>query len=230
MQQIFWKGVRLGQTDQGSFVVTLLTPVVPPPVPSLFQEGSDQDIPIERRLTVRLIEALTEVRLATERAISGDGNAFREVVGRGVSANLCEALVRIISSFSVLDVGVSWARTRPITVPQNTVRFGGNDAPLLREAARSFREQEPRPDVRLHGYVRILTREEGEEDGMIRLNTLIENKEQSVKAFLGRSDYEKAVRAHREQALAILSGDLERVGQRWQLLNPRLDGVLKNTD
>ena len=30
------KQMRLGQTDQGSFVVTLLTPVVPPPMPALF--------------------------------------------------------------------------------------------------------------------------------------------------------------------------------------------------
>ena len=29
------KQVRLGQTDQGSFVVTLLSPVVPPPMPTL---------------------------------------------------------------------------------------------------------------------------------------------------------------------------------------------------
>ncbi len=223
-------GIRLGQTDQGGFVVTLLTPIVPLPVPLLFPDQSDQDVPIERRLIVRLLEALIAVRLATEQAVSGDGRAFREAVERGVSANLCEALVRMIGSLSTLDIGVSWAQSRPITVSQNTVCFGGNDAPILREAARSFRQYEPRPDVRLHGYVRLLTRGESEEHGMIRLKTLIENKQQSVKAFLGRSDYEKAVQAHKDKALVILSGDLECVGQRWQLLNPNLDGVLHDTD
>lgn len=61
----------------------------------------------------------------------------------GVSANLCEALARIISSFPTLGVGVSWARTRPVTGVgwfQRAVRFGRADAPLLREAARLLRE------------------------------------------------------------------------------------------
>lgn len=38
--------VRLGQTEQGSFVVTLLTPVVPPPIPTLFPDPDDQNAPI----------------------------------------------------------------------------------------------------------------------------------------------------------------------------------------
>ena len=47
--------VRLGQTDQGSFVVTLLTPVVPPPMPALFPDPDDTNAPIERRMTRRLV-------------------------------------------------------------------------------------------------------------------------------------------------------------------------------
>ena len=222
------KQVRLGQTDQGSFVVTLLTPVVPPPIPALFPDPDDWNAPIERRMTRRLVEALTAARQAAERTAAGDEGAFGEAVANGVSANLCEALVRIIEPFPTLDCGVSWARTRPMTVPGTVVRFGRADVALLREAARLLRDRAPRPDVRLYGFVRLLKRGAADDDGTIGLATDIDGQRQSVVAVLERLDYERAVQAHGDRALVVLAGDLERMGQRWRLLNPRLTDVIRD--
>ena len=138
--------MRLGQTDQGSFVVTLLTPVVPPPMPALFEDPDDHNAPIARRTTRRLVEALTAARQAAERMATGDDGAFEETVASGVSANLFEALVRIIEPFPTLDVGVLWARTRPVATTGAVVRFGRADAALLRKAARSLGERGDRMD------------------------------------------------------------------------------------
>ncbi len=220
--------VRLGQTDQGSFVVTLLTPVVPPPMPALFPDPDDRQAPIERRMTSRLAEALTAAREATESAVAGDGSTFADAVAQGVSANLCEALVRLVEPFPTLDVGVSWARTRPRAAPTTVVRFGRADAPILREAARSLRERAPRPDVRLHGFVRLLKRGEAEDDGTIHLATDIDGQRQSVVAVLEQTDYDRAVQAHKDRALVVLTGDLERTGQRWRLLNPHVESVFRD--
>ena len=224
------KQVRLGQTAQGSFVVTLLTSVVPPPIPALFPDPDDQNAPIERRMTRRLVEALTAASQAAERTAAGEEGAFGEAVANGVSANLCEALVRIIEPFPTLDCGVSWARTRPMTVAETVVRFGRADAALLREAARSLRDREPQPDVRLYGFVRLLRREEADDEGTIGLVTDIDGQRQSVAAVLERLDYERAVQAHGDRALVVLAGDLERMGQRWRLLNPHLEKVIRNDD
>ena len=220
------KQVRLGQTDQGSFVVTLLTPVVPPPMPDFFPDPDDRDAPIERRMTRRLVEALTAARQAAERTAAGEADAFGEAVANGVSANLCEALARLIKPFPTLDIGVSWARTRPVTVPGSVVRFGRADAALLREAARSHRSRAPRRDIRLHGFVRLLKRSEADDDGTIGLTTEIDGQQKSVKAVLEQLDYERAVKAHGDRALVVLAGDLERLGERWRLLNAHLAGVL----
>ncbi|MCY4374867.1 MAG: hypothetical protein OXC31_13935 [Spirochaetaceae bacterium] len=224
------KRMRLGQTDHGSFGVTLLTPVVPPAMPALFPDLDDRSAPIERRTTRRLVEAVVAAQHATERAAAGDGGAFEGTVSSGVSANLCEALVRIIEPFPALDVGVSWARTRPVAIQRTVVRFGQADAALLREAAHSLRERAPRPDVRLHGFVRLLKRGEADDDGTIGLATDIEGKQQSVVAVLGRADYERAVQAHKDRALVVLAGDLERAGQRWRLLNSHVDGVVRDDE
>ena len=220
--------VRLGQTDHGSFVVTLLTPVVPPPMQVLFPDADDWNAPIERRMTVRLVEALTAVRQATERTAAGDKEAFGGAVAQGVSANLCEALVRLVEPFPTLDVGVSWARTRPLAIASNVVRFGQADAALLREAARSLRDRAPRPDVDLYGFVRLLKRGEEDDDGIIGLATTIDGQRQSVKVVLERVDYERAIQAHHDRAPVVLNGDLDRMGQRWRLLNPRLTGVIRD--
>ena len=226
----FVNQVRLGQTEQGSFVVTLLTPVVPPPIPALFSDPAGRDAPIERRITRRLTEALGVTRKATEKAASGDDSAFDDAVMGGVSANLCEALVKLIGPFPTLDVGVTWARTRPMTSAVDTFRFGESDVPILNEAARGFRSQEPQLNKRVFGIVRRLSRDATEDDGTIALKTSIDGRSQSVLAVLSRSDYQRAVRAHGEQVAVVLEGDLERDGRRWRLLNPRLVDVITDED
>lgn len=124
--------VRLGQTEQGSFIVALMISI-----------PSEDDPPIERRMTRRLIESLDAARSAAESAVAGDGDAFARVVDKGVSANLCEALDRMITRFPTLDVGVTWAPTRPMKPAEKIVGFVNSDASILRGAARSLREREP---------------------------------------------------------------------------------------
>ncbi len=225
--------MRLGQTEQGSFVVTLLTPPVPPPMSTLFDDEAtgDHNAPIFRRMTKRLVEALAAVRRAAERAGSGDGSAFAESVASGVSANLCEALIKIIAPFPRLDISVLWARTRPVKRASPPVSwFGLADVALLDEAARSLRERAPKPDMHLHGFIRILERTEEEADGTIRFRAEVDGKWQSVAAVLEQADYERAVQAHKDRAPVILKGDLERTGQRWKLLNPQLESVLRDDE
>ena len=224
--------VRLGQTEQSSFVITLLTPVIPPPMQLTFDPDltSDNDS-VERLVTRRLAEALEAVRQATERTIGGDGNAFFESINNGVSANLCESLVTLIEPFPELDIGLTWARTRPMKSVRQVVRFANDDAPIIREAARSFRDREPQPDVRLFGFVQQLRRDEEETDGTITLRASVDGQQiRSVTAVLSQSDYERAIQAHKTKAPVVAEGDLERTGQRWHLRNPRITSVISAED
>ena len=223
--------VRLGQTEQGSYAVTLLTPVVPPPMQQVLDPNwASDDDPIERQMTRRLTQALTATREATERTIGGESNAFSEAVRQGTSANLCEALVTLIEPFPTLDISLTWARTRPMNAARSVVRFANADAPILREAARSFRDREPQPDVCLVGLVQRLKRDEWEADGIITLRAYVEGRIQSVTTDLKQSDYEQAIHAHKTKAPVVLKGELERFGQRWRLLNPSLADVILNED
>ena len=223
--------VHLGQTEQGSYVVTLLTPVVPPPMQQVLDPNwASDDAPLERRMTWRLHQALTATREATERTIGGERDAFSEAVRQGTSANLCEALVTMIEPFPTLDISLTWARTRPMNAARSVVRFANADAPILREAARSFRDREPQPDVCLVGPVQRLKRDEWETDGAITVRAYVDGRIQSVTTVLKQSDYEQAIHAHQTKAPVVLKGELERFGQRWRLLNPSLADVILNED
>ena len=217
-------GVRMGQTEQGSFVVTLLTDVVPPPMTPPAPDSNDYDVPDSRRMTKRLTEALYATRKTVESEVSGGGYLLADAVERGVSANLCEALDKMIHPFPTLDVGVFWAKTRPMKSNREVVRFAKADAPLLREAAAALRNREPYPDVQLRGMIERLDRSPSNADGSVTLRTTIEGRSVSVTALLKRTDYDIAIQAHQDKAMVVMKGrdnqDLERVGQRWRLLNP----------
>ena len=139
--------MRLAQTEHGSFVVALWTPVVSPPIPELFPEHGETDAeqPAERRLTRRLADALEATRRATESVVEGLSGAFARTIQEGVSANLCEAVAKLITPFPTLDVSITWARTRPTASAREEFRFAKADAPILLEAARLFRLREPKP-------------------------------------------------------------------------------------
>ncbi len=225
----YLRRVRLGQTAQGSFVVTLLSPVVSPPIQMPLVAGAAaRDEPIERRVTSRLAEALAAARQATDDTSGGDADAFPAAVTQGVSANLCEALATLTETLPRLDISVVWARTWPRDVGRSTTRFASHDAPILRAASDAFRSREPKADVTLVGLVQRLTRDEADTDGTVTVRTSIEGGNQSVAAVLPQSDYHRAILAHKTKAPVVLRGDLERMGQRWRLLNPSLEDVIEN--
>ncbi len=221
------KQIRLGQTERGSFVVTILTPQIARHVqPTLLPDHQPDDAPLERRLTRRLAVALASARRAAEATNSGDVRGFAAAVVDGVSANLCEAMARIIGSFPGVDTRITWARTRPEPRPADTVRFTAPDAAVLREAARVFRAREPREDQTIFGFVARLHRDEQTEHGEIVLRSSVDGNMRSVTAALTATDYERAIQAHKDQAPVIVEGDLEKIGQRWRLHRPRITDVI----
>jgi hypothetical protein len=219
----YLRRVKLGQTEHGSFVVTLLAPVPPLLQPRLDPSWADlDDEPMERKVTRCLMTALEASRHASELALTGDGSAFEQAVGFGVSANLCEAVASLIEQSQGLDISLTWAKTRPAPEVQRKVSFSSNDAGILKEAARMFRLRQPKTDVSLFGTVYALRRDQHEIEGLVTLKAMVEDKLKSVNAVLDQANYSIAVQAHEAKAPIIVTGDLERVGQRWQLTNANI--------
>lgn len=221
--------VRLGQTERGSFVVTLISPV------QLSLKAADQlqmwpefnEDPYSRRVTRTLLTALEATKRAVLSANRGEGiEAFERGVKSGVSANLCEATAGLIEDGEGLDVTLSWALTRPAPVSHSRIEFSKSDASTLKEAADVLREREPRPSEFVEGYVAALARDKQATEGRVTLKTPIDGKMSSVKVDFGPSDYQVVSEAHQKRRSISLEGDLVREGQRWRLDNPRSLQVL----
>jgi hypothetical protein len=181
--EVYMRRVRLGQTEHGSFVITLLAPM--PPVLGAPQQASlwpnlDHE-PFERRVTRTLTQSLHSAQEAIVESNRGDGlKAFAGVVSKGVSANLCEALASIIDRSGGADASCTWARTRPTPIPRDRIVFGRADGEILREAARQFRLREPRRDERIIGYVTDLHRAEDQAEGRVTIKAIVDGRPRSL--------------------------------------------------
>jgi hypothetical protein len=227
----YMRRVKLGQTEHGSYTVTLLAPVPPelqPRLDAVWTEYTDE--PLERQVTRRLMEALSAARDASENVLRGKGDAFERAVVAGVSANLCEAVAGLVEEAGTLDVSMAWARTRPTPENGRRVSFLREHVEILTEAARMFRSREPRFDETLVGTVHKLKRDQAEADGLVTFKAMIDNRLQSVRATLDDQNYSTAVRAHDERAPVLVQGDLVRVGQRWQLKSAKVVEVQSDAE
>ena len=217
----FVKRVRLGQTEHGSFVVTLMAPIPPTMRPPLDESWrSIEEEPLSRRVILRLVEALQASRQAAELWNSGSGHQeFEAAVSAGVSANLCDAVAGLIGRANRLEVSVAWAMNRMPRRSPARVTFSETYRQPLEEAARTFRARAPRPGTRLVGSVHKLIRDQEEMEGVVALRAEIDGRIQSVAAVLDEANYGVAIRAHEARNPVIVDGDLERIGQRWRVTN-----------
>ena len=131
--------VRLEPTERDGFVATLAIPATDQTNRGEVREPDNRDIPIERRMTTHLMESVAAAKFAAECMDARNVAALATAAKKGASADLCEALGRMVSPFQRLDVGMTWARTRPTKPSERIVAFARSDGSALHEAARLLR-------------------------------------------------------------------------------------------
>jgi hypothetical protein len=218
---------KFGQTERGSYVLTIVSPVPPRLTARVPDEGANEvEEPYERRVTTTLMRALASAQRAADRAAAtGNLDHFQEAVAEGVSANLCDALVGLSAGCDPLldlQVSISWAAARPGPgdAPR-TVRVPVGAMPIFGEAARIFRATSPLPEFELHGFVSRLVRAESASEGSVTVVGLVEGRPRKVELTLGEPEYGIAARAHVERAAVVCVGELRRRGSGLVLEHPR---------
>ena len=222
----YLREVRMGQTEHGSYVLTIHSPVPPELKPNqddlFYSEISE---PYERQVTMTLTSALAALERATSRAaMNGDMRPFNEAVAIGVSANLCDSVIGLanVSQNATLDIHVSWSRTRPITSDTPTRIVLGRDAmPIIEEAARHFRDTAPIEDFDLEGFVTRLDRGPTAVEGEITVEGIVDDHMRRITMRLGPNNYKHAVKAHEYRLKIKCTGELVKQGRGFKLENPR---------
>jgi hypothetical protein len=215
--------LRLGQTEPGSYVVSILSPVAP----SLDQAGgagADLPDPFERRVTTTLARATAAARSAAEIAAStGELQPFVDATPLGVSANLCDAIAGLVtdSGAESLAVRLRWSPTRaaPPETPTR-VLFTRDTVHVVREASRIFRETSPREEFELQGMVVALQRDEGAASGVVTIAALVDGALRKVRVALAAEAYALAIRAHQEECRLRCLGKLVKEGRSLVLREP----------
>jgi hypothetical protein len=231
----FLRNVRMGQTERGSFVVTLVTRVPPRLIGD--QEQSDLRIPepFERRVTNTLASALSCVEQASYAALTtGNLEPFEDAVSHGVSANLCAALAGLTGADDqtrYVEIALSWAHSWPPQPPLAANFSVSRDwSIVLKEAARILKQKAPREQFELSGPVFRLMRGPDKAEGDVTVRGQVDEEPRSVWMRLSGSDYEKALAAHAEGRLISAIGELRNEHGRYALQNPRDVALITDDD
>ncbi|MFF5291540.1 hypothetical protein [Paractinoplanes globisporus] len=234
--------VRIGPSAEGSFILSVRTPV-PPRLsvaqPALFDDDLTDDDesaePFERRVSLRLYDAIRAAHQAANDALVGPNglDVFTQAVPTGVSANLCEALVGLGGEAGhPFELSLRLAPSRPLRARMfEPVRFRRDHLPVLASAAREMRERVPEEGVVVVGNVVRLHRE-GSGTGEISIAGTLEGDDRLRRVWmnLDGEDYVEATRAHQEMLVVSVRGDLVRRGTRLFLTNPAAFRVTAGED
>jgi hypothetical protein len=216
--------VRIGQSERGSYVVTVLSRVAP-----LLHGQNDQlfeaDPPYERRVTEILATSLQALEQAAGRAaVTQQMSAFDEAVSQGVNANLCDAVAGLWGGDELqrhLEFSFTWAPSRPVS-PEivRRVSIASDRVPVIREAGRQMRERAPSPDFELTGPVVRLNREADAPTGKATVVGIVDERQVRVSVDLADAEYHKAILAHDQGKSLQLLGTLVREGRGYLLRAP----------
>jgi hypothetical protein len=217
----------MGQTELGSYVITIISPLLTNM--NLFVDSRE---PFERsaiKMILGATIAATQGALESERQQTID--PLREKIPLGVSANLCDALIGLTEATGAarIDVAVNWSAGAALPIPTvSRVEIPQMAVPALKEASRVFKEEAPRDDYPIVGFLtdfhadlHLQADSPVPIEGRVVILTPIEGLMRKVYVSLNREDYEKAFEAHKRGAVARMVGDLRRSGRQWVLRNPR---------
>jgi len=219
----YMKSARLGQTEHGSFVLTILSPVAPQ-----LNTYSETDLfpgePFERQVVRTLARSVGAALLAAEQSATETNFApFQAAVADGVSANLCESISGLFKLGDPMSItlSVSWAQNRPTPndAPQRTI-ITPDLVPTMEEAARIFRARDPLEECLVKGAVIKLERPEGQSSGRVTIVAPIDDALRKVTVELTEADYNLATEAHRDCRPVKVLGSLSREGRVHRLLKP----------
>ena len=215
--------VRIGQSERGSYVVTVIsriTPLLHAQIP-LFESEE----PYERRVTQTLAQSLHALeRAATQAALTQEMTAFDKGISQGLNANLCDAVVGLWGGEErqrSLEFSFAWSPARPIDPAMvRRVAFSSDRIPVIREAGRQLRERAPLPDFELRGPVVKLERPEGAPSGKVTIVGLLDDRQIRVAVELDDAQYHAAVQAHDQGSTVQMVGILTKEGRGFAMRNP----------
>lgn len=224
--QEYMKAARLGQSERGSYVVTVQSPV-PPQLSSPAMPDVDEIEPFERRVTLTLGKALSELRHLASNALTTGLPDLESLATKGVSANLCDSVAVMLGADQVrrdIEVTVSMAGSRPSQIASPTrLRLSSDLGPVIAQVGQRLRETATQDDYELTGFVTDLRRGPQDPLGVATVKGQIDGAFRRVEIAVAADTYNSVlVPAHTNRLMIRCEGELQKVhGRSYQLKNAR---------
>ena len=218
--QDFLSKLKLGQTEIGSYVVNLISPIEIKTEPQ--QDGCDSSL--ARSVSVNLARSLTAIIEAVDKyADSKSIFDFEETVGKGVSANLCDALVGLSGRtkarrFSI-KIKTGGLEAEPIHFT-NEYEFSQQYIPYLEAASEYLKGRYTVKNFEVSGLVSVLKHLPNDDYGQITVKAIVKGKSKSITIQLPLDDYWQAFDAHKTGNEIFCCGTLNVSPKSAQLLEP----------
>ncbi|MNL21088.1 hypothetical protein D3C87_1423630 [compost metagenome] len=220
----------LGQTEIGSYVVNVIAPIHEEP------GGNNQTaepVPIAQAVTHSLVAGLDALEKASSEFDDKQNlRVFDDAILGGASANMCDALLGLSGTnrSRSFDIKVAFQIGRLFETESRTFKFDPSRLGTLTKASAYYKDDYVLENRNLTGFVKNLSRPQGEELGTATIQCKVDDVDRLVKVDLEGDDYHNAVRAHDEQSYVRVSGDVHILSRSARLLRPHNFIVLDQPD
>ena len=217
----YMKSVRFGQTEIGSFIITVLSPVSPElKSPQISLIDLHQEVPYEKRIIPAFHRSLVAISdAAREASESQDITPFISNISNGITSNLCDAIVSLndTAEGGVIEVGFTLSTNRKEVSRITPIVFDRDYTPIIQEASKQIKAIEPQPDQEIIGFVVNLNRQTDDTIGQVTIQDIQPNKQRSITVQLSDPEYSRAIQAHEQKNLVKISGTVSRQGRGYAL-------------
>lgn len=211
----FMQKIRFGKTEQGSFVLQVLSPVVP----ALNVQGTlvemPEEEPYEKTVVPTLQSGLEALNRAAQNA-SGDRELhyFVNEAPNGLTTNLCDAVSGMYESLNpdYIEVSIAFSGNRPTARPLTRISIDSGYIPLIRHASATIKSTEPEPEQLVRGQIVYLESMDPSVGGEIRVKDVVSRRPRSISIQLNREEYAKAIQAHGDQHIVEFTGTIQKRG------------------
>jgi len=231
--------LRMGHTQRGSFIITILTRLgqdteaeVPPPLSPDPDVQAEPDAGVVEPRVIRIPafqrRVMTTLSTGLEAAARTAGDpqmvSLAAGVDQGASSNLYAALNEMTTyeGLGSLDFSFAWAPAVPQSLDvESAVIFTRDEVPRLGAARDQLRKRPAIVKDSVTGQVVRLERGAQKEEGVITITGVVgEGRTRNVRLSLQGETYRQAVRAHERRSPVTCSGELERKGNSYWMRNP----------
>ena len=224
----FLDNLLLGQTEHGSFIVNIISPIEEVHPDCLIPDSPS----FTRIVSTSLSKSLDAVNIAVDEFKStGNIDIFDGYVSAGVSANLCDALIGLSGKDRHRQFSITLQLSgleKTLDVETFTHDFPPKMIPTLELVSKQLKENYILPSYTLSGHVTKLEKEYESESGSVTVSASLDGKDKPVTFQLELKEYLQAIHAHENKAYLECKGELHVSPQSAKLHNVYEFNVFNN--